>query len=81
MKKTPRRRITVTSSLNEISTNQLGNRVVIRREGVSLPVPIPFSTAGFWTDTSRRRKRFFLLLVYLFIFKIHDCIPLHVPVE
>jgi hypothetical protein len=31
MKETPRRRITVTSSLNEISTDQLGNRVGARR--------------------------------------------------
>jgi hypothetical protein len=30
MKETPRRRITVTSSSNEISTDQLGNRVVVR---------------------------------------------------
>jgi hypothetical protein len=51
MKETPRRRITVTSSSNEISINKLGNRVVIRRTGITLPVPIPVSTAGFWTDT------------------------------
>jgi hypothetical protein len=30
MKETPRRRIAVTSSLNEISTDPLGNRVVDR---------------------------------------------------
>jgi hypothetical protein len=44
MKETPRRRITVTSSLIEISTDQLGNNVVVREE--SLPLP----TAGVWTN-------------------------------
>jgi hypothetical protein len=33
MKKTPRRRIMVTSSLNKISKDQLGNRVVVRGGG------------------------------------------------
>ncbi len=33
--------ITVTSSSNEISTDKLGNRVVVRG-GVSLPAPTPF---------------------------------------
>jgi hypothetical protein len=42
MKKTTRRRITVTSSLIEISLNLLGNRVVVRAP--------PLSTAGYWTD-------------------------------
>jgi hypothetical protein len=32
MKETPRRRITVTSSLNEISTDQLGNIVVFQQQ-------------------------------------------------
>jgi hypothetical protein len=32
VKETPSRRITVTSSLNEISTDLLGNRVVVRGE-------------------------------------------------
>ncbi len=40
------------SSLNEISTDQLGNRVVVR--GIRItpldPTLLPFSTAGFWTD-------------------------------
>jgi hypothetical protein len=35
-KETPRRRITVTSSLNEISTDQLGNRVVHCKEDSNL---------------------------------------------
>ncbi len=33
MKEAPRRRITVTSSLKETSTDQLGNRVVMRGGG------------------------------------------------
>jgi hypothetical protein len=51
MKETPRRRITVTSSLNEIPTDQLGNRVRVRGvKGYSgRPPPPPFSTADFWT--------------------------------
>jgi hypothetical protein len=40
-----RRRITVTSSLNEISMDQLGNRVVVRGRGVTLPAPTPFSSS------------------------------------
>ncbi len=47
-KGTPGRRTTVTSSLNEISTNQLGTRVVVRGEALLSPPP-PLSTAGFWT--------------------------------
>jgi hypothetical protein len=46
VKETPRRRITVTSSLNEISTDQLGNRVAVRRGGIIPPTHITFS-AGF----------------------------------
>jgi hypothetical protein len=42
MKETPRRKITVTSSFNEISRDQLGNRVVVREGGVTPPVPTPF---------------------------------------
>jgi hypothetical protein len=34
-----RRIIMATSSLNEISTDQLGNRVVVRGRGVTLPAP------------------------------------------
>ncbi len=34
------------SSLNEISTDQLGNRVVVTSDHPSQP----FSTAGFWLD-------------------------------
>jgi hypothetical protein len=47
MKETPRRRITATSSFHEISTDQLGNRVVVRGEALLFPHP---SEAGFWTD-------------------------------
>jgi hypothetical protein len=43
MEETPRRRLMVTSSLIEISTDQLGNNVVMREE--SLPLP----TVGIWT--------------------------------
>jgi hypothetical protein len=42
------RRITVTSSLIVISTDQLGNRVVVGE--AFIPPLSPFSTAGFWTD-------------------------------
>jgi hypothetical protein len=49
VKEIPRRRITVTSSSNEISPGQLENRVVERGEGVTPPAPT-FSTAGFWKD-------------------------------
>jgi hypothetical protein len=34
MKVTPRRRMTVTSSLNEITTDQLGNRLILRWEAL-----------------------------------------------
>jgi len=51
MKETSRRRIAVTSSLNEISTDQLGNRVVVRGEARRCSDrPSPLSPAGFWTD-------------------------------
>jgi hypothetical protein len=43
MEETPRRRLTDTSSLIEISTDQLGNNVVVREESLSLP------TVGVWT--------------------------------
>ncbi len=39
---TPRRRITVTSSLNEISWDKLGNRVVVREGGFTPAAPTPF---------------------------------------
>jgi len=45
-----RRRITVTSSLNQISTDQVGKRVVVRWEALLRP-PSPLPTAGSWTDT------------------------------
>jgi hypothetical protein len=44
IKEAPRRSITVMSSLNEISTDQ-----VVRGE-VLLALPSPLLTAGFWTD-------------------------------
>jgi hypothetical protein len=54
MKETPRRRkTTVTSSLNEISTDHLGNRVVESWRRYSAR-PHPF----YWTDIYRRRERF-----------------------
>jgi hypothetical protein len=49
MKETPRRRITVKSSLFEVSKDQLGNRVVVRGKAILSSSP-PLSTAGFWTD-------------------------------
>jgi hypothetical protein len=51
MKEIPRRRITVMSSLKEISTDQLGNRAVVVVGG-----------GAFCTDILRRRERFFLHL-------------------
>jgi hypothetical protein len=45
MKETPKKRITVTSSLNEISTGQLG-----KLGGGEMSLPAHF-TAGFWTNT------------------------------
>jgi hypothetical protein len=39
MQEAPRRRITVTSSLYEISTELLGNRVVVRGKGGTPPTP------------------------------------------
>jgi hypothetical protein len=44
------KRITVTSFLNEILTDQLGNRVVVREGGVPLAASIPFFTTSFWID-------------------------------
>ncbi len=49
------------SSLNEMSTDQLGNRVVVRGEELLRPPP-PLSTAGFNQIFKRRRERFFLHL-------------------
>jgi hypothetical protein len=49
VKEIPRRRITVTSSSNEISPDQVENRVMVRGEGVTPPTPT-ISTEGFWTD-------------------------------
>jgi hypothetical protein len=42
MKETSRRRISVTSSLNKISADQLGKRVVVRGGGITPLVLIPF---------------------------------------
>jgi hypothetical protein len=42
MKKTPRRRITVKASLNEISTDQLENRAVVREGWRYYALPHPF---------------------------------------
>ena len=49
MKETPRRRITVRSSLTEISTDQLRNRVWVSGGGIIPPAPT-LSTASFWAD-------------------------------
>jgi hypothetical protein len=57
MKEIPRSRITVTSSLNEISTDQLGNRVVKSGEA---PPAHSISVARFWMDTEIRREGGFL---------------------
>jgi hypothetical protein len=49
MEEALRRRITVTASLNEIATDQLGNRVVVRRRGALHCSPSPtavLNTAG-----------------------------------
>jgi hypothetical protein len=56
--------ITVTSSLNEISRDQLGNRVAVRRGGIIPPAPIPFlqQASGIRIDMQRRRERFSLFL-------------------
>ncbi len=60
----------VTSSLYELSTDQLRNRVGAR--GRLTPVPSPFlQQACGWTDSRRRRKRFFLHLRYLLHVPIH----------
>jgi hypothetical protein len=41
-RKKPSRRIMVTSSLNEMSTDQQENRIVVRVGGVTPPAPTPF---------------------------------------
>ncbi len=50
MKETPSKRIKSMSSLTEIATDQLVNRVVVRRGDALLRPPPPLSRAGFWTD-------------------------------
>ncbi len=61
IKETPRRRITVTSSSNEMSTDQLTNTCRCwwggGGEGFLLS-PQPLSIGGFWTHIWRRRERF-----------------------
>ncbi len=49
MNETSRMRIVVTSSLNEISANQLGKREGDEEGGV-IPCASPLSTAGIWRD-------------------------------
>ncbi len=64
----PRRRITVTSSFNEIPTDQLGNRLMVRGECITTPpAPLTLYTGGFWTDIQRRHKRFSSILVICFM--------------
>jgi hypothetical protein len=65
---TLRRRIKVTSSLNEIATDQLENWVVGEEERRYSAYPPPLSITGFWTDIERRRERFFLQFGYLLLF-------------
>jgi hypothetical protein len=48
MKEIPKRTITVTSFFNEISTDQLGNRVKVRGWGVNTPSPPLYTTAAYW---------------------------------
>jgi hypothetical protein len=55
MKETPRRRITVSSYLKEISTDQVKNSVVVRGEALLCP-PAPLSTAGFFLDIHLKTK-------------------------
>ncbi len=57
MKETPRTRRKVTSSSKEVATNQLGNKVGVRKEGL-LRTATPLSTADFLTEIYGRRERF-----------------------
>jgi hypothetical protein len=50
MKETPRRRITVTSSLNDISTDQQGNSMVVQRGGVTQPIPTTLHSRLIFKD-------------------------------
>jgi hypothetical protein len=61
MKETPRRRITVTSSSNEISSDRLGKRVLVRERGVTPFSPTHFYSRFIWTKRRRRSEQFFLL--------------------
>jgi hypothetical protein len=49
MEEAPRRRITVTASLNEITTDQLGNRVVVRGGGYTA-LPHRCLKYSIWKD-------------------------------
>jgi hypothetical protein len=49
---------------NEMPTDQLGNRVVMRGEELLRPPP-PLSTAGFNQIFKRRRERFFSTFVII----------------
>jgi hypothetical protein len=51
MKETPRRRITVTSFLTEISTDQLGNMAVLRGDATP-PAFTPFYSFGRYLKTT-----------------------------
>jgi hypothetical protein len=71
----PKRRITVTSSLNKISTDQMENAKYGSGEGggVTAPAPIPFLKTGFWTNIERRLERFLHHLGYFFHVKNALC--------
>ncbi len=73
MKETPRRS-TVTSSSNEISKkNLLGNKSGDKEGRRSSTRPL-YPSGQILKDVASSSD-------ICFIFKIHDCIPLHVPVE
>ncbi len=66
MSETPRRRITVRSSLNEISTDQLGNRSVVRG-GATPPTSTPFYSFGIYVFIDDTNS---LLLGYFYGLKL-----------
>ncbi len=75
MNEIPRKKITITSSLNEISTDKLGNKGLYEREAL-LRQPPPLYTTGFWTDIQRRRERFSLPYLLYFPESFQDVLQL-----
>ncbi len=63
---TPRRRITVTSSLNEMSTDQLGDRMVMRGARGYFALPTPFYSRG-----GIQREAWYLMLELTIISCMH----------